>query len=252
MDHDESGELIEVIQTVGHRNVRPSEPLRTYPGCLRVVVPRLRGRARKSSAGAGSTTAQGSGPDGLCAPAGGGAETESEPASGLEDLARRLRRRHGTRETGESPRGRREETSEASRLGHNSLRWRARPPTANILWWAPLTPRPRDCGPPSSPPHGALPSKGTNWRHLLTGVLADGVFGLWLVVAARCRHGRRQEGFVQSRTGGGRHGAAHQVSNACKYPTLRGAQLRALSATLTGPQGPPKYIRHHTGAQKTQ
>ncbi|KAJ1189318.1 hypothetical protein NDU88_006066 [Pleurodeles waltl] len=119
--------------------------------------------------------------DGPCVPVRGGAETESEPASGLEDLARRLQRRRRTWETGESPRGRREETSEASRLGHNGLRWRAHPRTANI--------------------HGAWPNKGTNWRHLLTGVLAGSVSSPWLVVAARCRRGCRQEGPEQSCTG---------------------------------------------------
>ncbi|KAJ1099054.1 hypothetical protein NDU88_004158 [Pleurodeles waltl] len=122
-----------------------------------MVAPRQRGRARRSSAGAGSATVRGAGLGGLCNPVGGRAETESEPTCGLEDLAGRLRRRRGSRETGESPRGRREETSEASRLGRNGLGWQARQQAANIFWWAPLMPRPLDCRPLSSPQTG--PSK---------------------------------------------------------------------------------------------
>ncbi|KAJ1139301.1 hypothetical protein NDU88_005676 [Pleurodeles waltl] len=68
---------------------------------------------------------------GPSAPDRGGAETRTEPACGLKELARRQKRQHEIRETGESSRRRQGETSEASRTGHGGLRWRTCPRPAN-------------------------------------------------------------------------------------------------------------------------
>ncbi|KAJ1197408.1 hypothetical protein NDU88_001268 [Pleurodeles waltl] len=65
------------------------------------------------------------------APDRGGAKTRTEPACGLKELARRQKRQHKIRETGESSRRWRGETSEASRTGHGGLRWRTCPRPAN-------------------------------------------------------------------------------------------------------------------------